>query len=248
MLTISDRYKILDGGMLKMIAIATMMIDHTAACLLMKGYIRPHSPIVRGSTLDYVYQFYRFLRGVGRIAFPIFCFFLVEGFVYTHSRFRYVMRLLLFGVLSEVVFDLALEKTFPAWNHQNVMFELALGVLMLWAFEAVGRLPVRPPELRLALQFAVAVPFIVLATQLRLDYGFKGLLLILLLYVLRPDRISQCAAGAILVSIWEWPALFAFVLLSLYNGERGRQMKYFFYAFYPVHLLILSFILRCMQQ
>lgn len=242
--TISEQYKRFDGAWLKKLAIISMLVDHTAAALLYKCYLKPRAPVFRGTPDYYLYRFYKILRGFGRLAFPIFCFFLVEGFIYTHSRLNYVIRLVLFGILSEPCFDLALKTGFPYPSHNNVMFEMAAGVLMLWIFEAADRLPVRPAELRLAIRFALTAPFIVAAAKLHLDYGFKGLLLILLLYVLRADRVSQCMAGAIFISLWEWPAVFAFAPLVLYNGRRGKQHKYFFYAFYPGHLFILWLITR----
>ena len=243
--SVSETYRIFNSARLKRIAIVTMAIDHGAACLIFNSLIRPHIPISRTGSLWNLYQFYLFLRAVGRTAFPIFCFLLVEGFVHTHSRLRYIIRLLLFGLISEVPFDLCLYQTFWYPGHQNVMFELAMGVGMLWAFDAVGKVRrIHPPEVRLALQFLAAVPFILLAQTFHLDYDFRGMLLILLLFLLRDDRVLQCAAGAIIVGLWEWPAVFAFLPLLLYNGQRGRQSKYFFYVFYPAQFMVFFLIGR----
>lgn len=239
---ISSKYKRFDAAFLKNLAIISMLVDHTALALLYNSYIKLNLPLTRGSFQYHLYTLYKILRGFGRLAFPIFCFFLVEGFIYTHSRIQYLIRLVLFGIVSEPVFDLALRGSFPYPKHENVMFEMALGLLMLWVFESVERLPLHPDELRLALQFAAVVPFIVAAQKLHLDYGFKGLLLILLLYALRSQRLLQCIGGAIFISLWEWPAVFSFAALALYNGQRGKQAKYFFYIFYPGHLLLLTLI------
>ena len=98
--SVSETYRIFNSARLKRIAIVTMAIDHGAACLIFNSLIRPHIPISRTGSLWNLYQFYLFLRAVGRTAFPIFCFLLVEGFVHTHSRLRYIIRLLLFGLIS----------------------------------------------------------------------------------------------------------------------------------------------------
>ncbi|MDO4619365.1 MAG: TraX family protein [Lachnospiraceae bacterium] len=240
--SLSERFRILDAAFIKRLAIISMLIDHSAASLLYYGVIQPNRPITEGSPLWNVVLLYRFLRGVGRFAFPVFCFFLIEGFLYTRSKAKYVMRLFLFGILSELPFDLALFRRIRYDGHQNVMFELAFGIAMLWVFELIGELKLRSPELRLALQYLSTIPFIVIAGKLSLDYGNKGMMLILLLYVLHNERYLQCVAGAIFISLWEWPAVFAFIPLLMYNGKRGKQNKYFFYAFYPGHLFLLFLI------
>ena len=93
---IPEKYRIFDGARLKWLAIITMFIDHSAKGILYLGYIKPRVPIRRGTDLYTLYELYKVLRGVGRIAFPIFCFFLVQGFLYTRSREKYMMRMLLF--------------------------------------------------------------------------------------------------------------------------------------------------------
>ena len=95
---------------LKMIAITTMLIDHVGAVLL------PQYPI---------------LRIIGRIAFPIFCFLLVEGFMHTHDVIRYMTRIGLFALISEIPFDLLFYGRILDGTHQNVFFTLFIGLVML---------------------------------------------------------------------------------------------------------------------
>ncbi len=238
---IPEKTKIFSGSALKFIAAVIMMIDHTTKALIYNCVIKGGNAVKLVPFMSNR-QLYNILRGVGRLAFPIFCFFIVEGFLYTRNRTRYFMRLLLFGVISEIPFDLGLYESRWYPRHQNVMFELALAVLMLWTWEAIGRSRRLHGGLLLILQALSAAGFLIAAQKLHLDYGFKGLSLILVLYLLRFERITQCTAGALNIAIWEWPAVFAFPLMCLYNGKRGRSIKYFFYAFYPGHLALLALL------
>lgn len=270
----------LNAAVLKYIAAADMAVDHAAVALLYVPVIQPNLPLVHGNRIWQIYQIYRVLRQIGRIAFPIFCFFIVEGFLHTRSRARYALRLFLFGLLSEIPFDLALRGKLIQLDHQNVMFEFLFAIAMLSVWDwcdrrkhlpgtasqsesADDRLPetagatgtesgeasaqktaekenpVRNAAYTL-LQFGAAAGIAYLAELCCLDYGWKGIALILLIYLLRFSRPIQCAAGALAMSLWEPPAILSFFpLLFLYNGKRGSQLKWFFYCFYPGHLMLL---------
>ena len=117
---ISSKYKRFDAAFLKNLAIISMLVDHTALALLYNSYIKLNLPLTRGSFQHHLYTLYKILRGFGRLAFPIFCFFLVEGFIYTHSRIQYLIRLVLFGIVSEPVFDLALRGSFARSPTQSM--------------------------------------------------------------------------------------------------------------------------------
>ena len=180
----------------------------------------------------------RVLRYIGRLAFPIFCFLAVEGFLHTHDVKKYVRRLLLFGLLSEVPFDLAFFRTPFAPQHQNVYWTLALGVLAmagLKRFEKENGLPGWQ-----GLVWAGGCAALALAACT--DYHAIGVLIICALYLTRADRKRQCLAGALLF-LFELTAPLAFVLVWFYNGQRGAcspLQKKAFYWFYPVHLLVLA--------
>ena len=238
---IPEKYRILDGAALKMIAIVTMFIDHAAKGILYYGYLIPRRPVSQGTSLYTIYQFYRILRGIGRIAFPIFCFFLVQGFLYTRSRLKYALRLFIFALISEFPFDIALYQKWIYRSHQNVYFTLLIGVLMLWAFEWIGE-HVRASYPMVFLQAAAVGALMYLSYIMHTDYNYKGLILILTFYLLRFHHPLAVTGGAVAMC-WEWPyVLLAFPPLLLYNGKRGRQNKYFFYVFYPAHLLLIYFI------
>ncbi|MDO5344621.1 MAG: TraX family protein [Lachnospiraceae bacterium] len=222
----------LSGSTLKIIAIITMLIDHTGAtvvwALSRQPYITADPEMVRA-----VNHLYRLMRGVGRVAFPIFCFLLVEGFLHTHDVKKYAQRLFLFALISEIPFDFALK---PRWfypNKQNVYFTLLIGLLVLWGITVCSG--------QLVLQLLILVSGLLAASFLKTDYSYKGVFLIEVLYIFRFSRLYQCLGGAAAIS-WEMPAPAAFLPIYFYNGKRGISLKYFFYWFYPVHLVLLGII------
>lgn len=222
----------LSGTALKLAACITMLIDHIGASCIEAAYAAAAEIPEAVAQLDTV------LRLIGRLAFPIFCFLLVEGFLHTHDVKKYIERLLVFGLVSEVPFDLAFFRTPFYWGHQNVYWTLALGVLAMAAlkhFEDVdGNVAWKG-------RFA-ALGLAVLAQLLNTDYGAIGVALIVALYLTRSDRKYQCIIGAVMM-LFELTAPLAFLLIWHYNGQRGRcapWQKWAFYGFYPVHLTILA--------
>lgn len=176
------------------------------------------------------------MRLIGRLAFPIFCFLLVEGLVHTHSRPRYLRNLLLLAIASEIPFDLCLRGLPLAADVQNTIWTLVLGFLLCCVIDRCGQ--VFTGTQALVLQAAVVPIFMALAMLLHTDYDAFGVALILLLYLLRSKRREQCLYGGA-VCLYELSASLAFVPIYFYNGQRGRQNKCFFYIFYPTHLLLL---------
>lgn len=236
-------------NVLKWVAIAAMLIDHTAAVL--GGWL---PPLCSG-----------LMRDVGRIAFPIFAYGIAQGCVYTHSARRYLGRLLLFAVLSEIPYRLALRAGSLAFGLFNVFFTLLAGAAccqIVKFCKSKGR--------RWAWAAVVPVGAIVLLCEMQhTDYGGFGVLCILLPYLFwesKPARIialgSVVAFLYVVVShfqgfsypLWwmENPSalggmlrqtLFALAgvgLIALYNGQPGsKKGKWVFYVFYPAHLLAL---------
>ena len=232
------------GTALKTIACITMLVDHIGASCIEAGLLLPELERgeVSGGAWDQLslFQLDRVLRFTGRLAFPIFCFLLVEGFVHTHNVKGYLGRLVLFGLLSEVPFDLAFFRTPFYPGAQNVYWTLALGVLAmagLKRFEKENGLPGWQ-----GLVWAGGCAALALAANT--DYHAIGVLIICTLYLTRADRKRQCLAGAVLF-LFELTAPLAFVLVWFYNGQRGAcspLQKKAFYWFYPVHLALLACI------
>lgn len=237
----------LSGSALKWIAIVTMLIDHVGAVLVLDWYVQ--QPTAE------LYNAYYLMRTVGRIAFPIFCFLLVEGFFHTRDRRKYALRLGLFCLVAEPPFDLALEGRLFQSDDQNVFFTLLFGFLAMWGSWELSRRQNWHPALASAVML---IPCGIGAALLQTDYDCFGVLLILALFVGRsicPEnnaatRLVQLLLGsfAILWYCWansNWLEIYAvlgLVLTLLYSGQRGNGPKWFFYWFYPVHLTLLGIV------
>lgn len=230
----------LSGSTLKMIAMVTMLIDHIGAAVLMRYLLDMRTHLTDVDTYNQLVMLYRVLRGIGRIAFPIYCFLLVEGFQKTRNLKRYILRLAVFAALSEVPFDLCFSSRVFALGYQSVMITLLLGVITMWGVSLLEK-HIRN-RFCLALAAGAVIAGGALAAELmNTDYGYIGVLCIMVLYVLRRTKWRQILGGAI-AFVWEIWAPIAFVPIALYNGKRGLQLKYLFYLFYPLHLLLLYLI------
>lgn len=242
----------ISGYWLKMIAVITMLIDHSAATILERilGQMPSWAPV----TVDNWEQWYRLdllLRGIGRMAFPIYCFLLVEGFHYTHSRRKYAARLFVFALISEVPFDMALNQSVLELSYNNVFFTLFLGLLVImaadWVMERFSSDNLTSEIGRIILLVVIGIVGCVLASYvISCDYGASGVIAIYIMYLLRNKRELGFALAVVSLGVFsgelELLALLMLIPLHFYNGTRGKQHKYFFYAFYPLHLLLLALI------
>lgn len=223
----------ISGSTLKLIAIITMLIDHSGATVIRT--IQHLPAISEDPALKELWQsIYSHSRSIGRIAFPIFCFLLVEGYLHTRNVRKYAQRLFLFALISEIPFDIALKGNLYFPGKQNVYFTLFIGLLVMIGIDYITQHGMRN-------LFLAALPIaagMYLALWIDTDYNYKGVFLIAILFLMRYTRLYQCIGGAA-ATAWEIPAPLAFIPVYLYNGKRGLSLKYVFYWFYPVHLLIL---------
>lgn len=228
------KYACLSGSTLKIIAMVTMLIDHIGAAILENGYylsyINTEGTVVTTEQIVRILDIDKVLRFIGRASFPIFCFLLVEGFLHTSDKKKYGIRLFLFALLSEIPFDLAFNQGILEFSSQNVMFTLFVGFLTLVVMERFANKPY--------IMLLGMIGGMGLAYLMHTDYDFKGVALILILYLFRYRHVERTLFGCISL-LWEPPACLAFIPINLYNGKRGMQLKYVFYFFYPVHLLLL---------
>lgn len=244
----------LTGSTLKWIAIVTMFIDHFAAAYLTRILIdRGYYDIMLGSDQDAMIAFSQanavlilvmtLLRCVGRIAFPIFCFLLVEGFMHTSNVKKYVLRLALFAVVTEVPFNLAIAGSPFFMQYQSVMVTLLIAMLMLCGLKWVEGKEWKKPVNAVACLAVVAAAAAV-ALLLKTDYDWSGVLCIAGMYYFSKQgkKVRGAFLGCaflIMANIMEIFALIGVAFIAFYNGKRGMKMKYFFYAFYPMHLFLL---------
>lgn len=240
-----SRTKGITGNTLKIIAIVTMFIDHIGVALIENGILKYQNRYLMyavlntpegkmWSTIDLA------LRTVGRLAFPIFCFLLVEGFLHTRNIRKYGARLLVFALISEIPFDLALFNKWFNADYQNVFFTLFIG---LWVLEWYRKTTGQPLKQSLVILAGCGA-----SVLLKCDYNVIGIVLILLFYVFYENKRLQTLFGGILAAVESLgcfgAAVLAFIPIRMYNGTRGeKNLKYFFYWFYPAHLLLL-YILR----
>ncbi len=227
---------------LKLIAIISMLIDHM-------GYVLFPNLI--------------FMRAIGRLAFPIFCFTLVEGFFHTRSVPKYMLRLILFALVSEIPFDLAFRGKMYDPEYNNVFFTLAIGLGVMWVtFAAYQKTSSRWYGVLFALGGML------LAEYMNTDYSSFGVAVIFILFLGRWASIGAEQKKTIGIKIGmflmlcllfyyhSWPvervALLSFLLtFFFYSGKKTgillagkaeKVIQYAFYLFYPVHLLILAWI------
>lgn len=194
-----------------------------------------------------------FLRLLGRISLPIFVFLLIEGYFHTSSKGKYFLRMLVFAFISEPFYDFAFYDTFFYSKNQNILFLLALGILFVFLLEQVSTYFKKKPSLDSYLYLALSHFIIVLftgaiASILQIDYSFYGILMIYFMYLFRNHLLFYLLSFipfVFLLTANPYLQLFHFlaiIILSLYNGKKGKSLKYFFYFYYPLHLIILDFI------
>ena len=198
---------------LKYLAMASMFLDHFAHSLLLE------------TSFTYIV-----FRNLGRLAFPIFAFFIVEGFKNTNNLKKYFFRLVLFAFLSEIPFNLMVNSSIFYPDHQNVYFTLALGLAMLAFLDHYGK--------KTYIRYLIIGFFGFLAVLLKSDYSLTGIIYIALIYLL-DYRVDKLVTTSLLFITTPLAIVGIFLSLYGYNGQRGRQNKAFNYIFYPLHLLVI---------
>lgn len=201
----------------------TMVIDHIGAILI--------APLSLTNFLNFYHWslVYDICRLVGRLAFPIFAFLIVEGYQHTRNFNKYLFRLLLLGLISEIPFDIAFNQHWLDFSYQNIFFTLALGLLAiraydLWRHQIIGTL--------------IPLGILLCAEFLQVDYGAYGILMIMAIYYFKDNRLTQCLVGAAL-GLFQLTAAFAFIFIYFYNGTKGQRNVRWMYLIYPIHLVLL---------
>ena len=203
---------------LKIIALITMLIDHIGVAFF------PHIML---------------FRIIGRLSFPIYAFLMVEGFKHTKNLKKYIVRLLIIAIVSEAFFDLLFFNAIYFPNAQNSIFAFALGLTMLYMIKYRGSE---------VLNYVILALYIILAIVLNIDYKIYGIALVYIYYMYRDKKlIMVCASGflSLLYGGIQSYAIFSSIFLLFYDENSksisvsNKYIKYLFYIFYPLHLIIL---------
>ena len=226
------RWQVFNGAQLKYMAFLSMLLDHVNNSMI-TPYLDGKGPLLHVSNL---------LSILGRVAFPLFMFFLVEGFFKTRSRKKYLINLLIFGILSEVPFDLFTSRELFNKNWNNMMFTLALSLATIWIVDEMkGRLAKKSKALWYGASVLVVAAMCAVAMFFSLDYDYHAIIVAYLFYLFYEKPLYGAALGYLSI-IKELYSVLGFAATLTYNGERGKQYKWLNYAFYPVHLLILGLL------
>lgn len=218
--------KFLSNFDLKIIAIITMTIDHIGSIL---------------------YPDLTILRIIGRISFPIFAFLLVEGFNYTSNKLKYFLRLLLFAIITQPIYDYA-------FNNQglNILFTFSLSFLLLSNLDFIKKIINKYSKcienyLYKTIFYSLTyILFALFSLILNVDYQALGVSLVFIFYLSSDIYLSfllyLLAVILLATNVIQFYSLLSFIFIYLYNGKKGNNIKYFFYLFYPLHLLILKML------
>ena len=230
------KYQILDGTTLKLIAMISMVFDHAG---------------------DMFFPDVMWPRMIGRLAMPIFSFFIAEGFSHTRDKKKYLCRLGIFALISEIPFDLAFEGKI-GFSHQNIMlsFFLAVVALMLYDWIQGGtKSEENHASIGKTVLGVIAVAAIAaLSLLLRADYTIFAVIAVFLFYVLRQKHpLVRTGVGVAFLALTRTVGYYcttglSFIPLAMYTGKKGKGLKWLFYGFYPGHLLLLAAIKHIMRS
>lgn len=231
----------LSGSTLKLIAIIAMALDHIAWCLIDPQLTAcglptfpQFIPFTALSASSPLYALSYLFHLLGRITFPLMLFLLTEGMTHTRNSRRYALNLFIFAFVSEIPFDLAFSNTPFDFSEQNIFFTLFLSLIAMYAIRKLRRRP--------WIAFLIVALCAAGAWLLHSDYGCYGVLIACVMELLREKKTRAyffACLTATAFSFCECTALLALPAVRHYNGKRGLRLKYTFYLFYPVHLLIM---------
>lgn len=245
--------QLLSRDKIKIIALLSMLLDHIGAFIIYPMYV--NACMVNGvemmgelvpNNARIIYLIYMVCRIIGRLAFPIFSFMIVEGFLHTHNLRKYLCRLFLFAIISEIPYDLANTGTVLEISKQNVLWTFIIAIIMMWTLERIRT------KIESNVKYILLTIIVISISALFAifsDGGIGGILLIASMYLFHKKKTCYwigCVLSLCVMSLqFMWIQLFAavaLILLEIYNGKKGKDYKYLFYIFYPAHLLILWFV------
>ena len=222
---------------LKILAALSMLVDHTGLILFPKLTV---------------------LRIIGRLAFPIYAFCIAEGFIHTKNRLKYFLRIFILGAVCQIVYT-----AFTGEFYFGVLITFSLSMILMWSYDDMrneltgdgteGKKSLTGKPWAAVLIFVtVLAGMYVLTRFVKVDYGFFGILLPFsaIIFKKKPWRLASFLLCLLFLCFWrlvrgnslgiQYWSLLAMIPIILYNGNRGpKKFKYFFYVFYPLHLVVL---------
>lgn len=229
---------IFSSSTLKILACIFMFIDHFGA---------------------EIYPFNETYRIIGRLAYPIFAFFIAEGCKYTKNRLKRFLTIFMLGIGCETVYI-----AYSGAYYGNIMLTFSLSVILIYAMQELRKNLLNKhwgSGIIYSAVFAVLLYGVyIFCRKIYVDYEFEGVITPLLCSIfmftkaeMKKDckwiNLAMLAIGLILLAIQDgamecqWVSLLSVLILMLYNGKVGmRKMKYVFYAFYPLHLALIGIL------
>lgn len=211
---------------IKIIACITMCLDHVK-------YAIPE-------TMGWMTIFF------GRIAFPLYAFLAVEGYIHTSNIEKYLKRLTIFAIISQIPFML-FRTLVGEWKMLNIMFTLLFGLLTIFVFDKLKK--------RYYLSIPIIAVLIYMGKYLNVDYSWYGVVTVFLFYLCRKHKFIRILSFLFLTFIFYYKRIFDYfsinnlilylcvnistIIMLFYNGKLGKKTKYFYYWFYPVHMALL---------
>ena len=197
---------------------------------------------------------YEWLTCIGRIAFPIFAFLITEGYIHTSNINKYIKRMVIFAIITEIPFNLMVSASPIYPFHQNVLWTFVISLLTLKYLNFDNTKNIFKSIL-------IIILAIIIATITMCDYFGTGVMMVVGFYIFRKSKLLQLLmmiyVNMILIQGYSYPidiagytyyfpqqgfALLSLIFIWLYNGKQGYHAKWFkifCYAFYPLHMLIL---------
>ncbi|MCR5383029.1 MAG: conjugal transfer protein TraX [Saccharofermentans sp.] len=225
-----DKLRILDGTVLKIIAMVSMVFDH-AGDMFFPDVLWP--------------------RMIGRLAMPLFAFCITEGYIHTRDKKKYLFRMGIFALVSEVPFDLAFEGK-VSLNHQNIMLTFFMSILALMLFDLV-RGKINEDTGRYSIGKTILGSLVIIGTAavailIKADYTIFAVISVFLFYLFKDTKhFIRTGVGVAFLALTRTMGYYcttglSIIPLLLYNGKKGKGLKWLFYAFYPGHLMLLYLI------
>ena len=236
----------LSASVLKIIAMVTMIIDHTGY-LILNGKLYGFNDAVYQHviTLPEAQKWiflYNLCRIIGRISFPIFAFLVIESLLRTSSVLNYLFRLIILAIVSEVPYDLMIHNHFMYLGDQNVVFLYFIVVGIISIYRRINAHPIY--------LMAMTIVAMIVSYVAKISYGPMGVLYMVYIYNMRFDknlRTIGCAIISFIMSFYKnryGVGAISAIFIHLYNGKKGNiKLGNLPYIIYPLHMLIIVIII-----